>query len=90
MEQPPWALVPCLHRRHGTTASPAILARAPAPRSPPLCFPSGLELPRQLLSYTHGSHRRRQWERQTGAQGIDREAEMVARQGGGFDGAALA
>jgi hypothetical protein len=42
-------------------ASPTILVRAPAPRAPPLRFPSGLEPPLPLMSCTHGSHR--QWQR---------------------------
>jgi hypothetical protein len=82
--------IPCPHRRHGTTASPAILACALAPHDPPLRSPSGLEPPRPLLSCTHGSHHRRQWKRQTGARGIDGEAEMVARWGGGSGSAASA
>jgi hypothetical protein len=76
--------------RCSSPASPAILARASAPRAPPLRFPSGLEPPRPLLSYTHESHHRRQQKWQTGAWGTDGEAETVARQGGGSGGAALA
>jgi hypothetical protein len=82
------APVPCPHRHHGTTASPAILARAPAPRAPPLRFPSGLEPPHPLLSGTHWSHRRWQQKWWTGARGIDGEAEMAARRGGGSGGPA--
>jgi hypothetical protein len=61
----PWLSSHCC----SSPASPAILACAPAPRAPPLCFPSGLEPPLPLLSCTHRSHRRWQRKRRAGARG---------------------